>query len=53
MGIAMCRSIAPAAFSLGDNGQALFVPGSGVSPEDLLEAAENCPVEAITVEQTD
>jgi ferredoxin len=48
MGIAMCRSVSPDAFRLED-GKSVFVPGPDVTDDDVLEAAENCPVEAIRV----
>jgi ferredoxin len=51
MGIAMCRSVAPQAFSLGDNGKSSYVSSSGASLDDLREAEENCPVQAITVHE--
>jgi len=47
MGVAMCRSIAPAAFRLDTNGKSVFVADSGAAEDDLVEAIENCPVEAI------
>jgi ferredoxin len=51
VGTAMCRSIAPEAFVLDDTGRASFVPGAGASLADLIEAAENCPVQAIAVDE--
>jgi ferredoxin len=50
VGTGMCQSIAPRAFSLGTDGRSSYVPGSDTSLETLLEAAENCPVQAITVD---
>jgi ferredoxin len=50
VGTGMCQSIAPGAFSLGTDGRSSYVPGSGTALETLLEAAENCPVQAITVD---
>jgi ferredoxin len=49
MGTAMCVSVAPAAFVIGDGGQASYVAGEDVSFEELEEAADNCPLLAITV----
>lgn len=48
MGIGMCRAVAPGAFRL-ENGKSVFIPGSGTSDDDVIEAAENCPVEAILI----
>ena len=50
VGNAMCESIAPHTFRLNDNRQSEAVNPEGDSVEKILEAAENCPVSAIFVE---
>jgi ferredoxin len=49
MGTAMCVSLAPGAFMIGAGGQASYVAGADVPFEELEEAADNCPLLAITV----
>jgi ferredoxin len=53
VGNAMCESIAPAVFRLNDNRQSEAVDPAGDSLEKILEAAENCPVSAIFVEDAE
>jgi ferredoxin len=53
VGNAMCETFAPNVFRLNDNRQSEAVDPSGDSEEKILEAAENCPVSAITVEDAD
>jgi ferredoxin len=53
VGNAMCESIAPHAFRLNDNRQSEAVDPDGDSVENILEAAENCPVSAIQVEDAE
>jgi ferredoxin len=53
VGNAMCESIAPHVFRLNDNRQSEAVDPSGDSVEKILEAAENCPVSAIFVEDAE
>jgi ferredoxin len=50
VGNAMCTTIAPQVFALKDNRQSEAVNPAGDTEEHILEAAENCPVSAITVE---
>ena len=50
VGNAMCTTIAPHVFTLNDNRQSEAVNPAGDTEEHILEAAENCPVSAITVE---
>jgi ferredoxin len=45
----MCVTIATKAFKLNENRQSEAVNPEGDTLEKLLEAAENCPVSAITV----
>jgi ferredoxin len=50
VGNAMCEALAPAVFRLNADRQSeAFDPG-GDTEEKILEAAENCPVSAIFVE---
>ena len=53
VGNAMCETFAPNVFRLNDNRQSEAVDPSGDSEEKILEAAENCPVSAITVEDAE
>jgi len=53
VGNAMCESIAGKSFRLNDNRQSEAVDPQGDSEEQILEAAENCPVSAIFVEDAE
>ena len=53
VGNAMCESIAPKVFRLNENRQSEVVDPAGDSEEKILEAAENCPVSAIFVEDAE
>ena len=53
VGNAMCKSIAPKVFKLNDNRQSEVVDPAADSEEKILEAAENCPVSAIFVEDAE
>ena len=46
----MCTNIAINTFALNDDLQSEAVNAAGDSVEKVIEAAENCPVSAITVE---
>ena len=46
----MCTNIAVNTFALNDELQSEAVNAAGDPVENILEAAENCPVSAITVE---
>lgn len=50
VGNAMCEAIAAACFRLNENRQSEAINPKGDSAELILEAAENCPVSAIHVE---
>lgn len=50
VGSAMCVALAPALFRLNEDRQAEVVAGGVVTADLAAEAAENCPVGAITVE---
>jgi ferredoxin len=53
VGNAMCESFAPGVFVLNANLQSEVANPAGNTEEKVLEAAENCPVSAITVEDAD
>ena len=53
VGNAMCESIAPKVFRLNDDRQSEVVDAAADSEEKILEAAENCPVSAIFVEDAE
>ena len=53
VGNAMCETIAPQVFQLNANRQSDAVNPAGDTMEKILEAAENCPVSAIFVEDTE
>jgi ferredoxin len=47
-GVTMCTQAAPDAFSVNEDGQAEF-QGGDWAEQDLIEAADACPMSAITV----
>ena len=49
VGNSMCETTAPKVFVLNDDRQSEAVNPDGDTEENILEAAENCPVSAITV----
>jgi ferredoxin len=53
VGNAMCESIAPKVFRLDDNRQSEAFDPNGDGEATILEAAENCPVSAIIVEDAE
>jgi len=53
VGNAMCETFAPRVFQLNANRQSEAVNPAGDPEEKILEAAENCPVSAIFVEDAD
>jgi ferredoxin len=53
VGNAMCETFAPNVFRLNDDRQSEAVDPAGDSVEKILEAAENCPMSAIIVEDAD
>ena len=53
VGNAMCETIAPRVFVLNANRQSEAVNPEGDTREKILEAAENCPVSAIIVEDAE
>ena len=53
VGNAMCETFAPNVFRLNEDRQSEAVDPAGDSVEKILEAAENCPVSAIIVEDAE
>jgi ferredoxin len=53
VGNAMCEQFAPNVFQLNEERQSEAVNPEGNSLEEILEAAENCPVSAITVKNAE
>jgi ferredoxin len=53
VGNAMCETFAPNVFRLNDDRQSEAVDPAGDSEEKILEAAENCPMSAIIVEDAE
>ena len=53
VGNAMCESIAPQVFVLNEHRQSEAINPTGDTEEKILEAAENCPVSAIFVEDAE
>ena len=53
VGNAMCVATAAGAFRHNENRQSEVVNAAGASPESILEAAANCPVSAIRVEDAE
>ena len=53
VGNAMCEAIAPKVFRLNDNRQSEVVDPTADTEQKILEAAENCPVSAIFVEDAE
>jgi ferredoxin len=49
VGHARCNVVAPEAFDLDDDGYAVVIATSDASPDDLRNAADSCPEQAITV----
>ena len=49
IGSADCVDTAPAVFELDDEGKAVVIDPDGASFDEVLEAAQNCPVTAIFV----
>lgn len=53
VGNAMCETFAPNVFKLNDERQSEVVDPAADSEEKILEAAENCPMSAIIVEDVE
>nr|WP_281290110.1 ferredoxin [Rhodoligotrophos appendicifer] len=48
-GVAMCMQFAPGAFHRNETGQAVFDATGRWTEEELQEAADACPMSAITI----
>ena len=48
-GFGDCVASAPAVFELDDDEKAVVIDPDGAARDDLVEAASNCPVNAITI----
>jgi ferredoxin len=48
-GFGDCVSSAPGVFELDDEEKAIVIDPNGAARNDLVEAAANCPVNAITI----
>ena len=46
-----CVSTAPDVFELDDDEKAIVIDPNGASKDDLIDAAWNCPVTAITIRE--
>lgn len=53
VGNAMCEAVAPKVFRLDENRQSEVANPAAASEEVIIEAAENCPVSAIIVEDAE
>ena len=51
VGSAICVQIAPEVFELGDEGKSHVVDAAAADEDRLREAARNCPVQAIVLEE--
>jgi ferredoxin len=50
-GFGDCVSTAPNVFELDDDEKAVVIDPNGASRDDLVDAAANCPVTAITIRE--
>jgi ferredoxin len=50
VGLSNCVAIAPTVFKLDDENKAVVLDPGSADDETLMEAAENCPVNAIILE---
>ena len=50
VGSTMCVQVACETFVLNEEGQSMVIDPNGASREQVLDAAEQCPIEAITVD---
>lgn len=49
VGSEMCIALAEGVFAINENGQSVAVDPAGAGRDQILEAAEQCPTEAISV----
>jgi len=50
IGVSNCVAIAPTVFKLDDENKAVVLDPTSVDEQTILEAAESCPENAITIE---
>ena len=50
-GVSNCVAIAPTVFKLDDQNKAVVLDPSSVDEDTLMEAAKNCPEDAIILEE--
>ena len=50
IGCGNCQDVCPEVFAIGDDGKSHVKTGAPLNKECVQEAADNCPVTAITVE---
>ena len=50
-GVSNCVAMAPTVFELDDQSKAVVLDPSSVDEETLMEAAKNCPEDAIILEE--
>jgi ferredoxin len=50
IGVGNCVAIAPSVFALDNTGKVYVTDPTGADDQTIKEAAESCPVEAITLE---
>lgn len=53
VGSTMCVLTSPNVFALNDNGQSTVMNSEGDTEERIVEAAKQCPLSAITVEDAE
>ena len=53
IGDGLCCEDAPNTFELDDEAKAIIKSAEGDPPEDVLTAAQNCPVDAIILHEAD
>jgi len=53
IGDAVCTAICPDVFEMGDDGKAHVINPNGCDLCDCEEAADSCPTEAITLEESE
>lgn len=53
IGAANCVALAPTVFDLNDEGKAYVLDPTSADDETIMEAAENCPTQAIILEGDD
>lgn len=52
VGSTMCVLVAGSVFALDESGQSTVADSNGASREDILDAAAQCPMEAISVDDS-